>query len=88
MADKTISGAVPPVGVAVCGVCSVQGYRIIGNSSSAVVVVGAGDGGVEVSHYGYIKSKKPRGSDAARKEGKPIVDGSGRALEGYTMGGG
>lgn len=69
-----------------CAVCGREGYRIIGNSGAEVVVGARGTGGV--SHYGYIKSKKPRGSDAARKEEKPIVDGSGGALEGYTMGGG
>jgi len=49
-----------------------------------VVVVGAGDGGV--SHYGYIKSKKPRGSDAARKEEKPIVDGGRESVRGVYDG--
>jgi len=30
-----------------------------------------------VSHYGYIKSKKPRGDDALRKDRGPIVGGGG-----------
>jgi len=31
-----------------------------------------------VSHYGYIKSKKPRGNDASSKDRGPTVAGGGR----------
>jgi len=48
----------------VCAVCGREGY--IGSSETRrrrrLLLARGGRG---VSHYGYIKSKKPRGSDAA-----------------------